>query len=75
MESPLSQDFSSIIVEDNRQSGWPVRAGRLELASHVRPPPSEGHNFFVRTPFRVFLDSIESPLSQDSRHVPVEGSV
>ena len=33
---------------------------------------SEGHNSFVRTPFRVFLDSMESPLSQDSIHISVE---
>ena len=31
-------------------------------------------NFFVRTPFRVFLDYMESPLSQNSSHMPVEGS-
>ena len=28
----------------------------------------------VRTPFRVFLDSLESPLSQDSIYMLVEGS-
>ena len=33
---------------------------------------SDEHNFFVRTPFEVFLDSMESPLSQESRFVPVE---
>ena len=38
------------------------------------PPTSEGHNFFFRTPFRVFLDSMESPLSQNSIHMLVEGS-
>ena len=41
---------------------------------YVGPPTSEGHNFFVRTPFRVLLDSMESPLSQDSIYVPMEGS-
>ena len=35
----------------------------------MRPPTSDDHNFFVRTPFRVFLDPMESPLSQDSSHV------
>ena len=40
----------------------------------MRPSTSEGHNFFVRTPFQVFLDSMESPLSQDSSHMPVEGN-
>ena len=38
------------------------------------PPTLEGHNFFARTPFRVFMDSMESPLSQDSSHVHVKGS-
>ena len=33
---------------------------------------SDEHNFFVRTPFEVFLDSMESPLSQESRFMPVE---
>ena len=42
--------------------------------SHVRPPPSRGHNFFVKTSFRVFLDTMEIPLSQDFSHVPVEDS-
>ena len=30
---------------------------------------SDEHNFFVRTPFEVFLDSMESPLSQESRFI------
>ena len=33
---------------------------------------SDEHNFFVRTPFKVFLDSMESSLSQESRFMPVE---
>ena len=33
---------------------------------------SDKHNFFVRTSFEVFLDSMESPLSQESRFMPVE---
>ena len=41
------------------QGCWSVRAGRLGLASHVIPLTSDGHNFFVQTPFRVFLDSME----------------
>ena len=48
-----------------------VRPG---LTIHVRPPNSDNHNFFFRTLFRVFLDSMESLLSQDSIHVPVEDS-
>ena len=41
---------------------------------YVRPPISEGHMSFVRTPFQVFLDSMESSLSQDTIHIPVEDS-
>ena len=36
------------------------------------PLTSDDHNFFVQTPFEVFLDSMESPLSQESRFMPVE---
>ena len=35
---------------------------------------SDSHNFFVQTPFQAFLDSMESPLSQDFIHIPVEDS-
>ena len=52
----------------------PARFVQLGLTIHVRPPTSDGHSFFARTPFRVFLNSMESPLSQDSIHVPVENS-
>ena len=43
--------------------------------SHVGPPTSEGHNFIVPIPIRVFFDSVERPLSQDCSHVPVEDIV
>ena len=33
---------------------------------------SDEHNFFVQTPFEVFLDSMESPLSQEFRFMHVE---
>ena len=46
----------------------------LGLAIHVRPPTLDGHNFFVRTPFQVFLDYMEIPLSQDSIHMTLEDS-
>ena len=39
------------------------------------PPISDDHNFLVQTPFWVFLDSVESPWSQESRHVLVEGNL
>ena len=38
------------------------------------PPISDGYNFFVRTPFWVFLDFMESPLSQEFIHMPMEGN-
>ena len=59
------------------RSSWKGALGQVGLADlvglpiHVGPPTSEGHNFFVRTPFRVFLDSMEIPLSQDCSHVPL----
>ena len=37
-------------------------------------PTSDDYNFFVRTPFLVFLDSMESPLSQKSIHMHVDGN-
>ena len=51
------------------QLGWPGRA-----AYSCGPPTSEGHNFFVRTLFQVFLDFMESTLSEDSRNIPVDSS-
>ena len=38
------------------------------------PPTSDDHNFLVRTSFWVFLDSMESPLSQKSSNVHVKGN-
>ena len=71
MVSPLSQDSSHVPMEGSGGWGFPDRAGRLGLDSHVRPPTLDGHNFFVRTPFWVFLDSMKSPLSEDFSHLPV----
>ena len=48
---------------------WSGRASRVRLVIHVRPPTSEGHNFFIRTQIRVFLESMESTLSQESIHI------
>ena len=68
MESPLSQDSIHIHVEGIGYWSWPVgtigkdwsgRARGVKLVVHVRPPTSEGHNFFVRIPIRVFLDYME----------------
>ena len=36
---------------------------------HMRPPTLDGHNFLVQTSIRVFLDSIEIPLSIESIHI------
>ena len=33
------------------------------------PPTSDDHNFFVRTPFWVFLDSMERTLSLELIHI------
>ena len=52
---------------------WSGRASRVRVVIHVRPSTSEGHNFFVRAPIRVFFDSMEIPLSQDYSHVFVDG--
>ena len=38
------------------------------------PPTSDDHIFRARTPFGVFLDSMEISLSQDYFHMPLEGS-
>ena len=56
------------------KSMFSIAVGRLGLAIHVWPPTSDDYNFFVQTPFRVFLDSMESPLSQDYIHMPLEDS-
>ena len=36
-------------------------------------PTSDDHNFLVRSPFCVFLESMESSLSLESNHMPVDG--
>ena len=84
MKSPLSQYSIHIPVEDSVehnllkymlfQGCWPARAGRLGLTIYVRPPTLNDHNLFVRTPFWVFLNSMERSLSQDSIHMPAEDS-
>ena len=79
MEIQLSQKSIHIPVEDSRcqakldqvRSAWPIQVNSAGC-EYMRPPTSEGHNFFVRTPFRVFLDSMESPLSKESINIPVE---
>ena len=76
----MSQDSICLPVEDilsQSELGHirKSRPGQFSSAGsdYVCPPTSVGHNSFVRTPFRVFLNSMESPLSQDSRNVNVKG--
>ena len=40
----------------------------------ILSPISDNYNFFVQTPFRVFLNSMERPLSQEYVHMHVEGN-
>ena len=47
-----------------------VTSGQLVRVDCVRPPTLEGHNSSVRAPIWVFLDSMESPLSQEYIDMP-----
>ena len=78
MESPLSLEFIHIYLDDigihirsiNHNKKKTVGlAGSARVIVHGKPPTSDGHNFFVRTPFWKFLDSMESPLSLESIHI------
>ena len=81
MESPLSQEYTNMPEEDNicqNKVLYRARPGQVSSSSsgfdYVGPPTSEGHNSFVRTPIRVFLDYMESPLSQESINMNEEAS-
>ena len=75
MESPLSLEsihiyfdniethIRSINYENNRPC-W-----LLIATIYGKPPILDGHNFFVRTLFWMFLDSMESPLSLESINI------
>ena len=52
------------------RSGQLVSSGQLVWVDYARPPTSEGHISFVRTPILVFLDSMESPLSKEYINIP-----
>ena len=41
----------------------------LLVTVHRKPSTSDGRNFFVPTPFPMFLDSMEIPLSLESIHI------
>ena len=48
-------------------------SGFAYVTVHMKPPILDSHNFFVRTPIRVFLDSTESPLSLKYVYMPMNG--
>ena len=54
------------------RSGQLVSSGQLVWVDYARPPTSEDHISFVRTPNWVFLDSMERPLSQEYIHMSEE---
>ena len=52
------------------RSGQLVSSRQLVWVDYARPQTLEGHISFVRTPILVFLDSMESPLSQEYIYMP-----
>ena len=60
------------VRSSSSRSGQLVSSGQLVLVDYARPPTSEGHISFVRTSIWVFLNSMESPLSQEYIHMPEE---
>ena len=75
MESPLSLKSIHIYLDNIETHIWSrnhenSRPYWLLVATiHGKPLTSDGHNFFVRTPFWMLLDSMESPLSLESIHI------
>ena len=57
------------VRSSSSRSGKLVSSGQVVWVDYARPPTSEGHIFFVRTPFCVFMDSMERPLSQEYIHI------
>ena len=47
--------------------------GRAQQGMSSAVPTSDDHNFLLRSSFQVFLDSMESSLSLESDHMPVDG--
>ena len=41
----------------------------MSVTVHMRPPTLDGHNFLVRAPFGVLLDSMERYWSLESDHM------
>ena len=58
------------VRSSSSRSGQLVSFGQLVRVAYARPPTSKGHISFVRAPIWVFLDSMESPLSQEYIHSP-----
>ena len=48
-------------------------SGFAYVTVHVKPLTLDDHNFFVRIPIQVFLDSTESPLCLEFVHMPMNG--
>ena len=46
---------------------------QLRSPAPLKPPTLDDHIFLVRTPICTFLDSMESPLSIESDHIPLDG--
>ena len=62
------------VLSSSSRSGQLVISGQLVWVDYSRPPISEGHISFVRTPIWVLLDSMERPLSQEYINIP-EGDI
>ena len=80
MESPLSLESIHIwsIQYELILCSKETKDSRYLSVLHVsrcscETPTSDDHNFLVRSPFQVFLDSMESSLSLESDHMPVDG--
>ena len=57
------------VIWSSARSGQLVSSGQLVWVDYARPPTSEGHISFVRTPIWVFLDSMERALSLEYIHM------
>ena len=75
MENPLSLESIHLLIDNIATH---IRSRKHENSSpcwllvatvHGKPPNSDGHNLFVRTPFWMFLDSMEINLSLESIHI------
>ena len=75
MESPLSLESIHILFDNigthiksrNHENSRPCWL--LVGTIHGKPPTLDSHNFFVRTPFWMFLDFMEIPLSLESINI------